>query len=260
MTHTSDPKSRRSAALAASRARALARSPMQSVWHGMVQSLPFLLVMVPFGLLFGVVADAAGYDLAQITGFTVLVLAGASQFTAIQLLSDNAPIWLVLLSSLAVNLRMAMYSASLVPWLGGASQPARMAVAYALVDQTFALSVDYFQNTPQLRMAQRLGYFFGTAILICGSWMLFSLLGATLGRAIPDTIPLDFAVPITFLAMIAPALRSLPHAAAAGVAVVMSLLLVGLPAGVGPMIAALLAMLTGAAVELRLNRQQGPAA
>lgn len=54
---------------------------MQSLRHGIIQSTPFLLVIVPFGLLFGVVASNAGFDLAEVMGFTVLVLAGASQFT-----------------------------------------------------------------------------------------------------------------------------------------------------------------------------------
>ena len=87
--------------------------------------------------------------------------------------------------------------------------------------------------------------------------MVFSLIGATVGRAIPDSVPLDFAVPITFLAMIAPALRSLPHAVAATVAVAVSLLLAGLPAGVGPMIAAILAMLAGATTETWAIRRSG---
>lgn len=257
MTQESNAPSRRAAAIEASRARALARTPMQSLRHGAIQSLPFLLVMIPFGMLFGVVATNAGFDLAQTMGFTILVLAGASQFTAVQLLTDHAPLWLVILSSLAVNLRMAMYSASLVPWLGGASQPARAAVAYSLVDQTYALSIDYYQNKPKLSIPQRLGYFFGTAIVMCGAWMIFAYLGATVGRAIPDSVPLDFAVPITFLAMIAPALRSLPHMVAATVAVIVSLLLVGLPAGVGPMIAAILAMLAGSAAEVWQVRRTG---
>ena len=86
---------------------------------------------------------------------------------------------------------------------------------------------------------------------------IFAYLGATVGRAIPDSVPLDFAVPITFLAMIAPALRSLPHLVAATVAVIVSLLLVGLPAGVGPMIAAILAMLAGSAAEVWQVRRTG---
>ncbi|WBU64012.1 AzlC family ABC transporter permease [Paracoccus aerodenitrificans] len=260
MNNATPSRSRRAAALEASRARALARTPAQSVVHGAIQSLPFLLVIVPFGLLFGVVATNSGLNLAEVMGFTVLVLAGASQFTAVQLMTDHAPIWLVILSSLAVNLRMAMYSASLVPWLGAASGPSRAAVAYALIDQTYVLSIDYFQNTPKLSLPQRLGYFTGTSLVMCGAWILFSMIGATAGRMIPAGIPLDFAIPITFLAMIAPALRSPAHIAAATVAVIVSLFLVGLPAGVGPMIAALLAMATGAAVETVMIRRRGGSA
>ena len=258
MTQTTQRPSRRAAAIDAARTRALTRTPMQSVIHGAVQSTPFLLVIVPFGLLFGVVATKAGFNLAEVMGFTVLVLAGASQFTAVQLMTDHAPVWLVILSSLAVNLRMAMYSASMVPWLGGASQPARAAVAYSLIDQTYVLSIEHFQNVPKLSIGQRLAYFTGTAILMCGSWIVFCFIGATAGRAIPASIPLDFTVPITFLAMIAPALRTPAHVAAATVAVVVSLALGTLPAGVGPMIAALLAMLTGAGIEtLTLRRRAG---
>lgn len=255
MTQTIQGPSRRVAAIEAARTRALARNPMQSAMHGVIQSLPFLLVIVPFGLLFGVVATNAGFDLAEVMGFTVIVLAGASQFTAVQLMTDHAPVWLVILSSLAVNLRMAMYSASMVPWLGGASQLSRAAVAYSLIDQTYVMSIEHFQNVPKLSVPQRLGYFAGTAILMCGAWIAFCFIGATLGRAIPASIPLDFAVPITFLAMIAPGLRTPAHVAAATVAVVVSLALAGLPAGVGPMIAALLAMLTGAGVETWMLRR-----
>lgn len=174
-------------------------------------------------------------------------------------MTDHAPIWLVILSSLAVNLRMAMYSASLVPWLGGASQPARAAIAYSLIDQTYVLSVEHYQNVPKLSLSQRLAYFAGTAIMMCGAWIVFCFIGATAGRAIPASIPLDFAVPITFLAMIAPALRTPAHVAAATVAVVVSLALTWLPAGVGPMIAALLAMITGAGVETVILRRRARA-
>lgn len=256
MKNATQRANRRAAAIEASRTRALARNPLQSAVHGAVQSTPFLLVMIPFGLLFGVVATKAGFNLFEVMGFTVLVLAGASQFTAVQLMTDNAPVWLVVLSCVAVNLRMAMYSASLVPWLGSATQMSRAAVAYALIDQTYVLSIDYFQNTPRLSMTQRLSYFAGTAVVMCGSWILFCFIGATAGRAIPASIPLDFVVPITFLAMIAPALRTPAHVAAATVAVVVSLALAWLPAGVGPMIAAVLAMLTGAAIETAVLRRR----
>lgn len=249
------PASPEDTTLTAAQARALARSPAQAFRHGVVQTLPFQLVILPFAVLFGVVAAEAGFDLAQIMGFSVLVLAGASQFTAVQLLSDNVPALLVIASALAVNLRMAMYSASMVPWLGAASMKDRALVAYMLIDQSYALSIQHYENNPKLSLRQRLGYFYGAALALCLPWMLFSFLGATMGRAIPADIPLDFALPITFLAMIAPMLRSVAHMVACGVAVVLALLLAGLPNGTGLLIAAPLGMLAGALVEAATEKK-----
>jgi predicted branched-subunit amino acid permease len=77
--------------------------------------------VVPFAILFGVVGTEAGLNLAQVMGFSIGVVAGASQFAALQLMSENAPALIVVASALAVNLRMAMYSAALAPHLGPAS-------------------------------------------------------------------------------------------------------------------------------------------
>lgn len=251
----SQPEPRQAAAEAAS-ARALARTPAQAFRFGMIQSLPFLIVIVPFAMLFGVVALEAGIDIAQILGFSVLVLAGASQFTAVQLLSDHAPTWVVILSGLAVNLRMAMYSASLVPWLKGASGRQKAWIAYTLIDQSYALAIQHYEHHPRLSLQQRLAYFFGAAVAMCIPWIAASWLGATLGRAIPDDIALDFAMPITFLAMIAPMLRTPAHMAACFVSIVAALLLAGLPSGLGMMIAALFGMATGALLEVWTERRQ----
>ncbi|WP_295047878.1 AzlC family ABC transporter permease [uncultured Paracoccus sp.] len=230
----------------------------ESFRRGAFKSLPFLIVMIPFALLFGVVATEAGMDVAQVLGFSVLVLAGASQFTAIQLLSDNASVVIVILSCLAVNLRMAMYSASLVPWLRDASAGQKAFVAYALVDQSYALSIQEYEANPRMGLPQRLAFFAGVVVVVCLPWMAFSWLGATVGKAIPDDIALDFAMPITFLAMIAPMLRTPAHLAACFVAVLGSLVLAGLPSGLGLLIAAPLGMATGAAVESWSRRRAQP--
>ena len=88
---------------------------------GFVEALPFLVVIVPYGLLFGVVATEAGLGLLQTMVMTTFVLAGASQFAALQLLSDHAPMVVAILTGLAINLRLAMYSASMSAHIGKAS-------------------------------------------------------------------------------------------------------------------------------------------
>jgi 4-azaleucine resistance transporter AzlC len=236
-------------------ARALARTPRQCVLHGFVQALPFILVLLPFGMLFGVVASEAGLDLAKTMGFTVLVLAGASQFTAVQLISDQASALVVVVSAVAVNLRMAMYSASLVPWLGAARPRDRAWVSYVLIDQTYALAIQHFERNPRLGMRQRLGYFLGAALATCVPWLMAAALGVVMGRVIPQGLALDFAAPITFIALIAPSLRSLPHLVAALVAVVAALVFSFLPSGMGLFVAAPLAMAAGAWAELAQERR-----
>ncbi|WP_323009578.1 AzlC family ABC transporter permease [Paracoccus sp. (in: a-proteobacteria)] len=235
--------------------RALQRSPAQCVRHGFLQALSFILVIVPFGMLFGVVAAEAGLDLPEILGFTVLVLAGASQFTAVQLMTDHAPALVVIVSAIAVNLRMAMYSASLVPWLGRAKPRDRAWIAYVLIDQTYALAIQHYEKHPRLSLEQRVGYFLGAVLATCPPWLVATLLGVWLGKAIPEDWALDFAMPITFLALIAPMLRSPAHVAAALVAVVGSLVFAFLPSGLGLFVTAPLAMLTGAGVEVLMERR-----
>lgn len=228
-------------------------------WRGFRQGLPFVLVIVPFGVLFGVAGNEAGLNLVEVMGFSILVIAGASQFTALQLMNDHASTIMVILASLAVNLRMAMYSASLAPHLGAAPRWQRALVAYFMVDQVYALSAADSERAPKQSLGQKLAYYAGACTPVCPQWYFSTLTGALLGKAIPAEFALDFAVPVTFLAMIAPMLRSLPHLAAATVSIVAALLLAFLPSGLGLMGAAVLAMAAGAQTELWLNRRRAAA-
>lgn len=218
-------------------------------WLGLKDAAPFMLVVVPFALLFGVVATEAGLDLLAVMGFSVVVIAGAAQFTAVALLADHAPIWIAVLTALAVNLRMAMYSAALTPYLGKAPFWQRALVAYSIIDQTYTVGVARFEEHTDWSLSQRLSYWMGAVAVIMPLWFVFTAVGAAGGAQIPKTWALDFAVPITFIAMFAPLLRSVPHLVAALTSAVLALLLMGLPAGVGLLIAALVAMIVGAQTE-----------
>lgn len=231
-------------------------TPKQAYWQGFRAASPFLLVVLPFGGVFGVVATEAGLNLAQVMGFSVLVIAGAAQLAAVQLMTENAPVLIVLAAALAVNLRMAMYSASLVPHLGATPFWMRGIMAYFLFDQPYAASIARFEQKPELSTAAKAAYYFGTFSPIAVPWYLATWAGAALGTAIPPGIPVDFAVPITFLAIIAPMLRTPAHVAAAFVSIVATLLLGALPYNTGLLIAAVAAMATGAQVELWASRRR----
>ena len=230
-------------------------TPRAAYWKGVQTGLPFILMAVPFATLFGVIATDAGLTLAQIIGFTVLVIAGAAQFAAVQMMVENASIAFVLLAALAVNLRMAMYSAALVPYLGAAPLWQRVCVAYLNFDQTYIASIARYEERPEMTVTARVAYFVGVATPIVPVWFAATVVGVFAGQAIPASWALDFIMPIMFLAMVAPMVKSLAHATAAAVSVSVGLLLVGLPSGTGLLIAAAAAMATGAAVEVWQERR-----
>ncbi len=224
-------------------------------WRGLRNGAPFLIMAIPFAMLFGVVATDAGLKLGQTIGFSVLVIAGAAQFAALQLMLEDAAIGLILVAALAVNLRMAMYSAALVPHLGQAPLWQRATVAYLNFDQSYVLSVTEYERAPEMSLQDKFLYFFGVAALIAPAWVLSTIAGALLGAQIPEAYALDFMVPIMFLAMVGPMLKSLAHVAAAFTSAVLGLAFAGMPSGTGLLVAALIAMVVGACVETAVERR-----
>lgn len=230
-------------------------TPRQAFWCGYRDCAPFILIVIPYSMLFGVVARDAGLDVLQTISMSVLVIAGASQFTAIALLQDQAPVFIALLAALAVNLRMAMYSAALVPHLGHVRLSLRAVMAYLMVDQAFAVAVRTYQEAPDMTPTSKVAYYFGAMMLICPFWYGFTLVGALVGQAIPASFSLDFAVPVCFIALTAPLLRSGPHIVAALVACIAALAFSWVPWSLGLIIAAILGVFAGGQAELYVTRR-----
>ncbi|WP_137700676.1 AzlC family ABC transporter permease [Marimonas lutisalis] len=227
----------------------------QAFWRGFRDCAPFIIIVAPYSMLFGVVARDAGLDVLQTMSMAVLVIAGASQFTALALLQENAPVIIALLTALAVNLRMAMYSAALVPHLGHAPLGLRALMAYLMVDQAFAVAVRTYEDNPAMPTHVKVAYYFGCMMLICPFWYGFTLIGALVGQALPSGLSLDFAVPVCFIALLAPLLRSLPHIVAALVSALAAVAFTWVPWSLGLIIAATIGMLVGAQMELFLRRR-----
>jgi len=200
-------------------------------------------------MLFGVLATEAGFQIVETMTFSVSVFAGTSQFTALQLMQEQAPVLIVILSALAVNLRVAMNSAALTPYLGQAPLWQRALVAYFTVDQSYALSILQVEQYLKMTLSDRLAYFAGTNVLITPVWYGSTLAGAVLGAQIPESWALDFAMPLAFLAMIGPLLRTPAHMIAALTAIVVALFTAGIPFNLGLLIAGCAGMMAGAQSE-----------
>jgi 4-azaleucine resistance transporter AzlC len=227
------------------------RPGLRGLRAGLIAALPVLLAVGPFGLIFGIIATEAGLDLAQTMAMTVTVIAGASQLAALQLLSEDAPALVAILTGAVVNLRMAMYSASLAVWWEGAPMRWRALAAPLLHDQSFALSIARYRLRPQETLADKLGFYFGVGLLTCSVWITTTWIGATVGGSIAERIDLGFIVPVTFIAVAAPMIRGRANVIAALVAAVLALLLMGLPYGLGLLVAATGGIVTGMVLSRR---------
>lgn len=234
-------------------------SPPLSLPHfrrGVLDSLPLFLAIIPFGIIWGAVAAAAGLTLFQTIVMSVTVLGGASQIASVEMFRAEAPILVAILAGAAVNLRFLLYSASLAPYWRGAPFGLQAGAAYMLFDQPYGLSVVRYPKAPQETPRERIAYFLGSGVAVTLVWHVVSVVGWRLGASIPPEWGVDFIVPLSFLSIFAPALRDKPSWLALAVAVCAALLLRGLPWGMGPLAAALIGVAAGLWSENRLKARQ----
>lgn len=192
--------------------------PTATVWDGVRAVAPVLVGVVPFGLVAGITAVQAGQGVLGAVVYSVVVYAGAAQLAALNLLGDGASVAVVVLTALVINARLVLYSASLAPQLRGTPRGRRLLGAYVLTDQAYALSIIRFRDP--LDAAGRWRFYLGAATAMWVTWQLSTLVGAVAGGAVPPQVPLAFAVPLAFLALLVPSITDRPTLAAAVVSAV----------------------------------------
>ena len=171
---------------------------------GLTVTTPVLVGVVPFGLVAGAAAVGAGLSVLQAAALSVVVFAGASQLAMIELLGQDGTLLVVVGTALIINSRLVMYSASLAPHFVEEDSRWRGLMAYILTDQAFALAVTRYAEGME-GVTRRRWYFLGTAAPLWAAWQVCTVIGAIAGARVPAWLPLRFAVPLTFLALLVPA-------------------------------------------------------
>ena len=186
---------------------------MKSFWAGVRAEFPLLIGVFPFGLIYGTLALEAGLSPVSAQMMSSIVFAGSSQFVAAQLIHDAAPGIVIVLTIAIINLRHMLYSASIAPYLEQLSPRWKGLLAYLLTDEAYAATVIHFEEeglTPTSHW-----FFLGAGFSLWFTWQISSALGILLGTAIPASWSLDFALPLTFIAMVIPVLKDRPVIASA---------------------------------------------
>lgn len=224
-------------------------TPRAAFWLGVKALLPMHLGVVPFGVIYGVVALQAGIPPLAAMLMSSLVFAGSAQFLLAQMVGLGAPALLMVGAVALVNLRHALYSASVAPLIGHLPRRWKLLLAYLLTDEAYAAAIPHLLAAPGGAAAHWI--LFGAGFALWAGWQLATLAGVLLGSQLPGDLSLDFALPLTFIAIVVPLLTDARRIAVALAAGVLAVALAGLPYKLGLFCAALGAMALGALLPRR---------
>ncbi|WP_449432133.1 AzlC family ABC transporter permease [Pseudomonas putida] len=215
----------------------------QAFIRGAQHVAPLTTGVIAFGLIAGVTAVDMGMSPTTAIGMTLLFYSGSAQIAVMQLMQNGALPVTMVVTALVINLRFLMYSASLAPYLHHLPRRRSWPLSYLLSDQAFALS-SLKMGTGELgRFAFH--YYAGTAVIMWVGWNLSVLAGIFLGARIPEAWSLGFAIPLSFLALLIPSIRSLAMLCAALTGGVLAVLAIDLPYNLGMLLASIGGVLAG---------------
>ena len=201
----------------------------------LAEGWPVLVSVMVVAIPFGIVARQSGLSPLEIVAMSLLVFAGASQFAMVQLFKDGVAWPLIAATVLLINLRHLLMAVALRPYFAGVSTTRRLAAAFFLTDEAFAMAVGWFR-----RGRTELAYYAMFAVALYIVWNVATAIGLLLGPTIgePRRFGVDFAITATFIAIVVLGVRRRSDAIVAVTAALMAAALAYLGASVIAVVAA----------------------
>ena len=223
---------------------------------GAKDTIPMMVGAAPFGLIFGALAVSGERALspAAAMGMSLFVFAGSAQYIGLALYTQSIGLLFIVFTTFIVNLRHALYAASLAPFLRHLGQRWLLPLGFLLTDETYAVVIRRFHSEDDI--AHGHWYYLGSALPFYLNWQLCTVLGIIAGQQLGDAASwgLDFAMTATFIGIVVPLIKNRPMLACALIAAAISLATYGLPNRLGYVIGGL----TGIAGALLLERLAKP--
>ena len=234
-------------------ANAPVRTSRDEFLAGALEALPTLVGAVPFGFVAGVAAISAGLSPLEGIALSVLSFSGIAQLIVCQLVAVQSPAIVAIGAGFVVSLRLMMYSAAVAPHLAHLDTRWRVLLSFLLTDQAFATTARHFSAPGDRR--NRHWHVLGLGLALYVTWQAAVIGGIVLGAQIPASWSLDFAVVLTFIALLAPAVRTRADLAASIIAAAVALYAAGLPYRLSLMVASLAGIAAGMAIEVTRKRR-----
>jgi len=223
-------------------------------WAGVRDEAPLLIGVLPFGMIFGVLAREAGLTGGVAQAMSSVIFAGSAQFITAQLIKVNTPWIIIIVTGAILNLRHVLYSASLAPRMKHLKLPWKAMLAYLLTDEAYAVVITRYAK-PDGGGPNGHWYFLGAGLTLWSSWQVSTLTGILLGALVPSSWSLDFTLPLIFIALVMPALKDPSAVVASVVAGVLAVVLSSAPLKLGLIAAVLMGIAAGLAAEGLIRHQ-----
>jgi predicted branched-subunit amino acid permease len=209
--------------------------------------LPLSVGLIPWALVMGMAMVSIGFSPLQAMGMNIIVFAGTAQLGTLPLIAADAPVWLIITTALALNLRFVIFSAAIAPGFRGVGAPGRWLAGHVLTDGVFATCLDKLlrEDDP----LWRLGYYLAPALWAWLLWQVFALTGIYAAGLIPKTWSLEFMATIALITLLVPMAKVRPMLIAALVGGASATLLRNLPLRLGVVAGICVGIAAGFAAE-----------
>ncbi len=221
--------------------------PRVEFFTGVKAELPMIIGVIPFGMIYGILALNAGLPASAAQAMSVIIFAGSSQFISAQLFSLSVPAVINVFTIGVINLRHALYSASISPYLEKLPNRWKWSLAYLLTDEAYAVTILHYQEEGDDR--NKHWFFLGAGLTLWTTWQLSTAAGIFLGASVPESWSLDFAIALTFIALTVPAIKDRASLGAALSAGVIAVIAFNLPLKFGLLAAASIGIMVGLLIE-----------
>ncbi|ENO88656.1 AzlC family ABC transporter permease [Thauera linaloolentis] len=220
--------------------------------EGLRDFLPVSVGLLPWAVVTGIAMRSIGLSEIEALGMNLLVYAGTAQLGSLPLIAAGAPLWLIMLTALALNLRFIIFSAAIAPIFHGQPFARRLASSYLLVDGVFAVGAEKLlkADDPQWRW----GYYIVPSVFNWCVWQSCTALGIFGAEFVPRDWSLEFMVTIALMVMMLPMVRNRPMLIAALAGGLGAVLLRGLPLRLGVVAGIVIGIAAGFAAERWLLR------
>lgn len=225
---------------------------------GIRRAAPSLIASGTWGLVTGVTMVKTGLTTFQAIGMSLLVFAGSAQLAALPLIAAGAPIWVILLTAMVLNLRFVIFSAGLYPYLRHLPLPRRLVLGYVTADMGFAISMSRWSTLPpeERSTPREISFLVGVTSSTWFTWQVASILGVLLAAQIPGTWGLEFAAIVALIALTLPMVTSKPAVVGAVAAAITAVLTASFPLKLGLVVAVIIGMTVAMLTDFALDRSQ----